>query len=78
MEDKDFLHFLQDIRRDTLNLTRKEACSYFSEDLDEGKLEKIEELEQIILNVEGEFKNAIKGKPTIINNYQFNASTCII
>ncbi len=42
MEDKDFLHFLQDIRRDTLNLTRKEACSYFSEDLDEGKLEKIE------------------------------------
>ena len=44
----------------------------------EGKLEKIEELEQVILNVEGEFKNAIKGKPTIINNYQFNASTCII
>lgn len=29
MQDKDFLHFLQGIRKDTLNLTRKEACNYF-------------------------------------------------
>ena len=76
-QNKSFGFEVQEIRFGGL-IERLLSCKKRLVEFIEGKLEKIEELEQVILNVEGEFKNAIKGKPTIINNYQFNASTCII